>query len=387
MNSILARLIIGQICLHACMAGVRLAAPLLALSLGYSAVAVGVLLSLFALSSAVLALPAGRFADRHHLQRPLGLSVTMACFGAGAAAIYPEYWVLCLAALCTGAASGVALIALQRHVGRAANDALELKKAFAWLSVGPALSNFLGPLLAGLLIDYSGYTAAFIAMTVLPLLCWYWVHDVPPVKYEEDTGPVPAKTPTWTLLQNPSMRRVLLVNWLLSSCMDVHTFLVPVIGHSMGYSASTIGAILGGFAISVALVRGLIPFLAEYLREWVLMAGALLLAGLIYGMYPMMQAAWAMGLCSILLGLALGSAQPMVMSTLHHITPEHRQGEALGLRLMLINGSSVAMPIIFGALSTVVGVSAIFWGVATVASLGSKAALRLQDAIVGSDKL
>jgi hypothetical protein len=39
-------LIVGQICLHSCMAGVRLASPLLALRQGYPEWAVGVLLGL-----------------------------------------------------------------------------------------------------------------------------------------------------------------------------------------------------------------------------------------------------------------------------------------------------------------------------------------------------
>ena len=71
----LARLIVAQICLHACMAGTRLAAPLLALREGYSPAAVGVLLALFALASVFLALPAGRFADRNGLKRPISYSV------------------------------------------------------------------------------------------------------------------------------------------------------------------------------------------------------------------------------------------------------------------------------------------------------------------------
>ena len=50
MNTALARLISAQVCLHACMAGMRLAAPLLALRLGYSPLAVGVLLALFSLT-------------------------------------------------------------------------------------------------------------------------------------------------------------------------------------------------------------------------------------------------------------------------------------------------------------------------------------------------
>jgi len=52
MSPELARIILAQICLHACMAGTRMAAPLLALREGYSPAAVGVLLALFALPTA-----------------------------------------------------------------------------------------------------------------------------------------------------------------------------------------------------------------------------------------------------------------------------------------------------------------------------------------------
>jgi predicted MFS family arabinose efflux permease len=45
-----------------------------------------------------------------------------------------------------------------------------------------------------------------------------------------------------------------------------------------------------------------------------------------------MHSAITMGMCSVLLGLALGMVQPMVMSMLHQITPEHRHGEAVGMR-------------------------------------------------------
>ena len=58
-------LIGGQIALHSCMAGIRMAAPLAALREGHAAWAVGVLLGLFAAAPVVLALAAGRLADRH----------------------------------------------------------------------------------------------------------------------------------------------------------------------------------------------------------------------------------------------------------------------------------------------------------------------------------
>jgi len=68
----------------------------------------------------------------------------------------------------------------------------------------------------------------------------------------------------------------------------------------------------------------------------------------------------------------------MIMSTLHHITPEPRRSQALALRLMAINFSSVLMPLMFGSLGAVLGVSVLFWSVGSAVGLGSRAAWRLR---------
>ena len=384
-SSVLGRLIAAHICLHACMAGMRMAAPLLALRDGYSTLAVGVLLALFSLTQVFLALPAGRFADRHGLRRPMGLAVMVSMAGAGSALLFPVFPVLCLAALLTGGATGAALIALQRHVGRAAQGATELKRVFSWLSIGPAASNFLGPFAAGLLIDYAGrsagdtlgYRAAFLLLALLPLVTWIWIRKV------SELGPVvvaPGTAPTraWDLMREPMMRRLMIVNWCLSSCWDVHTFVVPVIGHEHGFNASVIGSILGAFAVAAALVRLVMPVFAARLREHVVVTSAMVISAMAFAVYPWMHAALAMGACSVVLGIALGSVQPMIMSTLHQITPEARHGEALGLRLMAINGSSVLMPVLFGTVGAVVGVSVVFWTVGAVVGASARVAWRLR---------
>ncbi len=381
MNWALARLIAGQICVHACMAGMRMAAPLLALRDGYSAAAVGVLLALFALTQVFLALPAGRFADRHGLKRPVGWAVAVASVGAALALVFPVFPVLCLAALMTGGASGAAIIALQRHVGRAAHDATQLKRVFSWLAIGPAVSNFIGPFCAGLLIDHAGstagslegYRAAFALMALLPLATWFWVRDtveLPPVIAAAGGAPQRA----WDLVNEPRFRRLLLVNWFLSSCWDVHTFVVPLLGHERGLSASVIGTILGAFAIAAALIRVLMPLVAEHLREATVVVVAMLVTALLFGVYPLLPTALAMGACSVLLGFALGSVQPMIMSMLHQITPHHRHGEALGLRLMTINASSVLMPVLFGSAGALIGVAGLFWVVGASVGFGARQA-------------
>ena len=373
----LARLIAGHISLHACMAGMRMAAPLMALREGHSALAVGLLLSLFALTQVFLALPAGRYADRNGFKRPVGFCVLVASVGAGLAVAFPIFEVLCLSALMTGGATGVASISLQRHVGRSAQNTTELKRMFSWLSIGPALSNFVGPLTAGLLIDLAGFRAAFFVLACLPLMTWLWVRhtlELPPVPVK----PGGAYGRAWDLLREPMMRRLMLVNWLLSSCWDVHTFVVPVLGHERGLSASAIGAILGSFALAATAVRVALPLLAAHLHEWVVVTTAMLATGLLFAIYPFMPDALTMGLCSVLLGLSLGSVQPMIMSTLHQITPEARHGEALGFRLMAINASSVLMPMLFGSAGAVMGVSLVFWTVGASVAAGARSAWRLR---------
>jgi predicted MFS family arabinose efflux permease len=373
----LARLIAGHISLHACMAGMRMAAPLMALREGYSAMAVGVLLSLFALTQVFLALPAGRYVDRNGFKRPLGFCVLAASAGAGLAVLFPVFPVLCLGALMTGGATGVAVISLQRHVGRSAQDKTQLKSMFSWLSIGPALANFVGPLMAGLLIDGGGFRMAFLCMACLPLTTWLWVRRT----LEWPTiAPVVGKNSrqAFDLLREPMMRRLMLVNWLLSSCWDVHTFVVPVLGHERGLSASAIGAILGGFALAATGVRLVLPFVAAHLREWVVVTAAMLATASLFAVYPLLYSAWAMATCSVLLGLSLGSVQPMIMSTLHQITPEARHGEALGFRLMAINASSVLMPMLFGTAGAVVGVSVVFWTVGAAVGAGARSAWRLR---------
>lgn len=143
----------------------------MALREGHSPLAVGLLLALLALSQVFLALPAGRFTDRHGLRRPVRLAVGISVVAGALSVAWPVFPVLCVSALMTGAASGLTVIALQRHVGRM--DAAELRQVVSWLAIGPSNSNFLGLFLAGLLIDASGCRAAYLLLARLPVLSWF----------------------------------------------------------------------------------------------------------------------------------------------------------------------------------------------------------------------
>ena len=370
-------IIIGQVCLHACMAGVRVAAPLQALDEGHSAWAVGVLMALFAAAPIGFALPAGRLTDRHGYHRPLYLAVALCVAGALAATLSQSYLALCLAAVLCGTGANVGMISIQRTAGRLASNATERMRVFSWLGLAPALANVIGSISAGVLIDHGGFRVAFAVLMLMPLAALAWSRRVPKEAPRVTAAEPGIRHTAWELLRLPQLRRLLLVNWLLSASWDVHSFVLPVLGHERDMSASAIGTILGLFAFAVAAVRLILPLLAHRLRENQVLVAAMLSTAAVFGVYPLVHAPWLMAVCAVLLGLALGSVQPMIMSTLHHLTPREHHGEAIALRSMTINLASTVMPLLFGVAGAALGAGALFWVMGAAVGTGSWQARRL----------
>jgi MFS family permease len=376
-------LIASQLGLHSAMAGLRMAAPLLALREGWSAMAVGVLMALFAVAPVMLALRAGRMADRHGYRRPFKFAVvlTLAGLGVALAATWAEgavqFAALCVGAALTGAGTNTGLIAIQRSAGHAAMDSVQRMRVFSWLGMAPSLSNVIGPVVAGFAIDAAGFRVAFAVLVLLPLASLAAARHVREPRRLAVDAPH-GEGAAWGLLALPGLKRLMMVNLLLSACWDVHSFAVPVLGHERGFSASTIGLVLGSFTLAVTGIRLVIPLLAHRMREVVVLRSAMLGTGLVFAAYPFASSPWTMGALAVCLGVTLGSVQPVIMSGLHHLTPTARHGEAIALRSIVINLSSSVLPLVFGAAGAAVGVAVLFWGVGSATAAGSWPARRLR---------
>lgn len=376
-------LVVGQIGVHATMAGLRMAAPLQALHEGASTGQVGLVLALFAVAPVLLALHAGRMADRHGFHRPMAVAVAFAWIGTGlaVASTWLTGWLhvvlLAVAALAVGGAANFGVLASQRTAGLLARDATERVRLFSWLGVAPSLANVLGPVSVGLVIDLGGFRAAYGMLCLLPLVTIVAVRWVPPSPAAPTIESTAAGQSIWTLLHLPGMRRLLAVNWLLSICWDVHGFAVPILGHGLGFSASTIGFVLGTFTLSVSLIRLAIPTMAHRMTPAGVLTLCMLGTAVIFTAYPFAHAPWMMGTLAAMLGVTLGAAQPMLMSALHHLTPDGRHGESLAFRSITINLSSVLMPLAFGAMGVVVGAGALFWIVGATVGAGALLARRV----------
>ncbi|MET0343132.1 MAG: MFS transporter [Polyangiales bacterium] len=374
-------LITAQVCLHASMAGLRMAAPLRILREGGAEVALGPIVALFALAPVALALPAGRLADKRGYHLPLRLAVLLTTVGALLAVLSTlharaHFPALCLAAMLSGAGANLGMITIQRSAGRASHDPAALRSMFSWLGIAPSLSNVVGPLLAGVLIDRAGFRVAFAFLAVLPLAslaCARLVPREPPAAADVRRS----RKAAWQLLTAPMLRKLLLVNWFMSASWDVHSFVVPILGDQRGLSASAIGAVLGTFAFAVTAVRLMIPLLAHRLGEAQVLTCAMAVVASVFVVYPWASSVWTMSACASVLGLALGVSNPMVMATLHQITPAHRHGQAIALRSMALNFSSAVMPLGFGVLGTALGANGLFWIMGALVGTGALVARSL----------
>jgi len=346
------------VAVHACMAVTRVTASLWVLERGYGEWTVGVLQSLFAVAPLGLSLWAGRMADRHGFHRPVGIGATMGFVGAVAALLamatpgLSSLVLIALSCLLCGGAVAVAAVAIQREAGLMASDPSQLKRVFSWVALGPALSNAMAPVAAGLLIDHAGFVWAFALGVLLPLGAWALARRVPrhaPPPRAATAGEI---RPAWDLLRDPALRHLLIINIAMSACWDAHSFVVPVIGHAKGLSASGIGLVLGSFAAAATGVRLGIVRWAHHLDEMKALRIAISVAMAVLVVYAWLPGTPGMMLGSAILGTALGAVQPMVLARLHQVTPAHRHGQALGLRMLVSNGATVAMPLGFGMLAS-----------------------------------
>ena len=358
----LAALILLGIANHAVLSGSRVAVSLAALAQGATPFTVGVLVSLYAVLPMLLAVPAGRFCDRVGARRPMLAGCVLIAAGASLPVLFAGMPALYASAALLGVGFMVFQVAAQNATGELGGN--NRAQSFSLLALGYSVSGFLGPLAAGVVIDWRGFAVAFALFASVPLVPL----AVLAVAQLGLPGPHPAAVPRrrgafLELLRHPTLRRVFAINALLAIAWDLHTVFVPIYGARLGLSASQIGMILSSFAAATFVIRFAMPTLARRVREQQVLTAALFVAGGVYLLFPFARSAPPLALLSFCLGLGLGSAQPMVMSLLHLHSPPGRMGEAAGVRMALVQSMAVAVPLVFGALGTSVGVGPVFWSV------------------------
>jgi MFS family permease len=344
---------------HLGFAGSRLAVPLAALDHGASPFVTGTIVSLYAALPAVLALPAGRLTDRLGFRAPMLVGSSGVCIALVLPSVWPTMTALYFSAALLGLSFMVLQLATQTLAGAIASGT-DRARNFSLLSLGYASANFGGPLLTGILIDTIGHRYTFLALAapLLPAiaLALYgrrWIPDVHAKSESTHGGAL-------ELLRIKALRDTLIASGIVSVAWDVYQFFMPIYGRSLGLSATAIGTIMSAFAISIILVRVVLPIAVKRTGEAQMLTYAMFVACAAFCLFPLFQAAWLLAAVSFLLGIGCGCGQPLSMTLVYNASPKGRAGEAAGMRITVNQVAHFAIPLLFGAVGSVAGYAAVF---------------------------
>jgi MFS family permease len=360
---------------HVGFAGSRLAVPLFAVDQGATPFVVGTVVALYAAFPVVLALPAGRMTDRLGFKWPL-------LFGTGGVfvalmlpAVFPSMVTLYFTASLIGLAFMALQLATQTLAGAAGGPA-DRARNFGLLSLGFALANFGGPLLTGFLIDQVGYawTFAAIATPLVPamVISAFGSRWIPKVQTRTEA----VRGGMFDLLKIKPLRDTLIASGIVSGAWDVYQFFMPLYGRSLDLSATAIGAIMSAFAVSIILVRLVLPIVLRVTGELQLLTYAMFVAAVAFCIFPLVEGAWALAAASFLLGVGCGVGQPLSMTLVFNASPKARAAEATGMRITVNQVTHLVVPLLFGAVGSIAGYAVVFLTNAAGLVIGGYTSLR-----------
>ena len=352
-------LVLLLIIAHTAFNGIRITTSLAAIKAGGGALWVGLLTAMFNLIPAFVAIRVGRMVDRVPLRRPLVVGCALMALAGAVAAIEPMLGVLALAACVMGIGWMAIAASSQYAVGLYGGNANRVK-AFSIMSMGYSISNFLGPLIAGLMIDHVSFRAAFGVLAVLPAISAVALSTrllkLPRAPERSDIADGGARE----LFAMPVLRNTLITAAFITVGWDLYIFMVPVLGSELGLTATQIGSVLSLFAVAVFVVRFFMTALTKRLGERGVMITAMAISGITFLAFAFAHNYSLMLALSFVIGLGLGASQPIILSLLHDAAPAGRIGEVNGMRMTMISTSQWTMPLVFGMLSASTGMLPLF---------------------------
>lgn len=362
---------------HVGFAGSRLAVPLLAVDQGATPFVVGTVVALYALFPAVLAVPAGRMTDRLGFKIPLLVGTG----GVGAALLLPCLWPSVVTLYFTAPLLGITFMALQlatQTLAGAIASPTERARNFSHLSLGFALANLSGPLLAGFLIDRIGHAWTFGALAVplapaviVSAMGSRWIPSVHARAQSTRGG-------AFELLKIKLLRDTLIASGIVSAAWDAYQFFMPIYGRAHNLSATAIGVVMSAFAVAIILLRIVLPFAVRRTGEAQLFTYAMFVAAAAFLLFPLSHTPWPLAAASFLLGVGCGVGQPLSMSLIFAASPRERAAEATGMRITVNQVTHFVIPLLFGAMGSVAGFAAVFLTNAGFLVAGGYANLRNQ---------
>jgi len=356
--------------------GSKVLVSLSALQLGANSFTVGILAALYAVFPLLLAVYAGRVSDRMGVRYPILFGSMGITAGLVLPALHGGLLTLILCPILIGLGHIFFHVSIHNAVG-SIGGAAERAKNFSTFSLGASIATFVGPSLAGFSIDALGFRPTYVLLAsvslAVVLLALVYGSRLPSRGAHE---PEKRGQRALDLLKEPPLRRTLIMSGVTLTGIELFSFYLPIYGKSIDLSASQIGMVLSGYAAAAFVVRLVMQELARRFTETGVLTGSLFVATVTYALFPFLSGAPMLVVTAFLLGLGLGSAQPLTIMLTYHHAPPGRSGEALGMRLTVNKITQIAIPLVFGGIGTVFGLAPVFWANAAFLLAGGVVSLK-----------
>lgn len=364
-------IILVTVLTHTSFKGSKVLISLYAIDLGANPFAIGILFSMYSFFPVFLSVYAGKLSDRLGFRWPMLFGACGLMAGLLLPYFLPRIEALYVSAVLIGTCYIFYTVSVQHLIG-ASGEGHERTRNYSLFSLGVALTSLLGPITAGFAIDYIGHRSTYLLLALfpaLPILTLLFLARLLP-KHQLRSEPKPEHR-VMDLVRILPLRRALITTGIVETGLEVFNFYLPIYAHSIGFSASQIGLIMGAFALALLLVRILMPILVRRSSEERVLSASLVLAGGACLLFPFVSSFTLLLVMAFLLGLGLGCGSPLSMVLAYNRAPPGRSGEAMGLRQTVNKATEVVVPIIFGSIGTAFGMVPVFWLDAAMLAVGA----------------
>jgi MFS family permease len=335
------------------------------LGLHYGATAVGVVAAAFAIVPLFLAIPLGRRADRRH-------GAQLVVFGCAVEIVGCVLLAFGRTAVALGAASavvGIGHLALalgaQAVIARESADERH-DQHFALLTAGVSAGQLFGPLVAGLVIgghaSPASTTHALLVAAAIAGIATVFAGVAQRGNGDMDNAqPRQEHTPVGSILGTQGVAAAIFASVAVLSATDIFTAYLPVVGDKHDIGPSTVGALLALRAAASLASRIGIGMLVRRVGRARLMAAAAVGAAAAFTALTFTSNVVVLAALALVVGVGLGFAQPLSMTIVVQLVPEHARASALAVRLTGNRLGQVAAPAAAGLLAGSAGGSSVFW--------------------------
>jgi MFS family permease len=345
-----------------------------ALELGVSPVLLGVVGGVYAVLPLVVALPAGRWADRGGGSLVAGGGVAVVV---GAACWLPLVGGLpsLLAAMgLLGLGHLLALVGLQGLIAQGGTGG-DLDRSYGWFTMVVSIGQLCGPALAGLLAGDGGPAGTRQALAGGAVVAVLTLLAVPLLR---GTGGRPAVAagrapvvPVHRILRSRGVGPAMVTSLGVLSATDLLTVYLPALGDERGWSPQTVGILLSLRAAGAIVSRlGLGRMVAMVGREQ-LLGVSLLVSALALGWLSMSSPAALAGVAITVAGFALGIGQPLSMAVVAARAPDGARATALSVRLMVHRLGQVLVPAGAGVIAASAATAGVVMGAGLIVAVSA----------------